>query len=272
MVESRSFPLLTAFTILFNLIVCSILYYVWQRWVWSIKPTIKEKEDRDREEKDREEKDREEKKEKEERGENEENEEREEKEKKEDRDREEKDREEKVDEEEEKVLSNLPPFASKSAPLITAGENLCNCCTKGPICLHACYCLWWRSIDTYITAGLIDRKEALVYFLALSLGGICFNCAYRPCLRAKLRHRFYGEPDPTVRLHDVLITWFCLPCATCQEAREVDKAVNVQTTMCCYLEPYAIKEENEVPSIGDAVHVEISGVERLAAGVSTSNQ
>jgi len=112
-------------------------------------------------------------------------------------------------------------------------------CANKHIALHATFCTINREIDTYVGAGLVrPRHKARWWFIAIALlgwTGIYFLIG-RPYLRARVRKNLGGIFNAGIT--DVLGTWFCYFCAVCQEAREVDKALVVQTSLFCILETY----------------------------------
>jgi len=157
------------------------------------------------------------------------------------------------------IFERPPP----QRPLISSfEEGLCDCYDDNAVCVQSTCCWPCRTVDTYITAGVIPREQSRgcvvkLVFLQLLCGEpflwspIPIASLFLMYTRAKIRGNLGGDGE--LQFTDCLFVTFCLHCATCQEAREVDKAVRVQTEHNCGL----MDTETGKPwrPIGDAVLV-----------------
>ncbi|KZV25237.1 cell number regulator 2-like [Dorcoceras hygrometricum] len=80
-----------------------------------------------------------------------------------------------------------------------------------------CPCITASEIVEIITEGTTSKREALIILGLFSV--ICCIWAYTCFNRTIIRTRFNIKGNPC---NDCLVHGFCLPCALCQEYRELD--------------------------------------------------
>lgn len=149
-----------------------------------------------------------------------------------------------LDEKEKASASETQPSVLQNGDF---PDTLWSFYSDGDTCCLSSMFMACRVVDTHVTAGLLEREHAapasLVFFWWL---WPLITCCYLPCKRGELRERLGGKHDGKcrgitgrARKMDVLLYMFCTLCAVVQEARAVDKAVGMKTTLVCGLKDIA---------------------------------
>ncbi|XP_009612122.1 cell number regulator 7 [Nicotiana tabacum] len=109
------------------------------------------------------------------------------------------------------------PVADSGAPgQWTTG--LCGCCDDRSNCCVTCWCpcvTFGQNVEI-IDKGTTSCAHAGVIYYCLA--HVCCACVYTCTYRTKLRAYFSLPEDPC---GDCLVHFCCLPCAVCQEYREL---------------------------------------------------
>merc|ERR1712136_612616 len=117
-----------------------------------------------------------------------------------------------------------------------------------------CSCDATRRAHTMSVAGFADFWVIFIVGLFLETGGLlcCGVCVFSWYFRRELRKQRGIEPNVW---SDCFVSFFCLPCAQCQEALEVDDASGVAVMCCCDLQgPQAVAQAAAPsPSVGTIV-------------------
>jgi len=151
--------------------------------------------------------------------------------------------------------------------------GICGCFEEGQTCLHGFCCGCLRAADTFSTAGVMhfwtfffmyvvsyEIGYFMGYFILVFLDTTGLHEAWRSngmyenvvnqaqlvgyyiveaifaiwagSKRGELRRRFDGQPKT---VQDCLFWWCCAPCATCQEAMQVDESSGARAECCFHL-------------------------------------
>lgn len=148
----------------------------------------------------------------------------------------------------------LASFAPGSVPHGGFLESLCGCFQNLNICVTVLLFPVCRNVDTQVTAGVLDRKQAVKYALWQFFLPLGYFACHQPCQRAALRAHLGGEYSVTWTWTDVFASVCCVFCAVCQEAREVDKAVNAETRL---FPRCAVVEYGTRNPVGHAIKVQV---------------
>jgi len=151
------------------------------------------------------------------------------------------------------TLSSIVPKPQPLAqnPDQDFGESLFGCLSN----LCSCLVVWWcpalKVVETALTAEVIQQDQVCVHVLLATCFLPCYMLFAHPCQRATIRANLGGRKDGWGAA-DFLLSWCCTICVLAQEAREVDRAVDAESRVCCTLHKYGTSE----PAVGPAVKVE----------------
>jgi len=155
-------------------------------------------------------------------------------------------------------ITELPLRKEKESDAFN--ERLCGCCDNRSICLTSCCCCISRSLDTYVSLGIIGRDTGPTAWILSLLLAPLYCVVGRPVMRLRVRGQLVGRKSADGQdtmswsiprlVEDVLVSWLCCCCALSQEAREADKLVNTEMDCCGRLGVYGTKAP-----IGDPVRV-----------------
>mmetsp|Transcript_70618 Transcript_70618/g.132147 ORF Transcript_70618/g.132147 Transcript_70618/m.132147 type:complete len:251 (+) Transcript_70618:102-854(+) len=155
------------------------------------------------------------------------------------------------------------PLSQRHAPYdFRAGYF--SCFDNLPVCLWSCCCTHIRMGDTYSSAGVTNFWMPSVVFILsriianimgqipLMPGGLptfsmlFFQAIFFVGWRQELRRRLGAQTPTTHLLPDALFWTCCQPCASAQEAQDIDAAQGVQVGYCFSVtlvgEPLALQQ------------------------------
>lgn len=155
-----------------------------------------------------------------------------------------------------KKKQTLSSIAPKPQPLAENpdkdfGESLFGCFSNLRTCVVVWCCAPLKVVETALTAEVIKKDEACFHALLATCFFPFYMLLAHPCQRATIRANLGGRQDGW-DIVDLLLGWICTICVLTQEAREVDRAVDAESSVCCSLHKYGSSE----PAVGPAVKVE----------------
>ncbi|XP_027122502.1 protein PLANT CADMIUM RESISTANCE 7-like [Coffea arabica] len=119
-------------------------------------------------------------------------------------------------------MGQQPAQAAPVAAVFSAAgpwsTGLCGCFEETSNCCVTCCCpciTFGRNVEIIDQGTTSCAQAGIIYYCLAHVGcASCYSCTYR----SKLRAYFNLSEDPC---NDCLVHCFCLPCAVCQEYREL---------------------------------------------------
>lgn len=122
-------------------------------------------------------------------------------------------------------------------------ESLCGCFGNWRTCMVLCCCGPFKIVETALTVGVIQKDKLISNLLFLFCCPCFYSCCVHPWRRAGIRAALGGnDGHPVCTWADLALTLMCGFCVYNQEAREVDRAVDAESSVCGNLFQYGTNE------------------------------